>query len=468
LFTRVLSPIHESSQQQQQNNTPTCCVHRLLHYGALTILSVAIALLFIQTQAISLRLASQQQQIDSLGKQLSSSTEHIEHEVEAQRDLTVIHIAGTFTLLSCLITLFHMTAHLRKMNQPFVQRKILAILWMSPIYALASFLSLVLPHSADGYLMMLKDFYESYVIYQFISFLIAVVGRGDRDAVVRCLTSHIDHLDKPYRWLGCLFHPSPEESDEAMARAVLMECQVLGLQFVFLRPVIAMMEFVLDILSQEDSGVSDEDKGRFSFLYSPKFVLLMVQNISVFFAFSGLLKLYHALRDELAWCQPFNKFLTIKGVVFMTFWQGLAINIFFNLSKRDSSGVDDDVSTIPSANTVQHILICMEMLFFSIAHWCVFPAEEWEVGYKVQYYQGPGFAFRDFASDVSLIIDDGKRSIRARRESKQNGSVNSDAMTSSGLPLNGRESPSFGSLDDSSNQGREESDDHIYPTSCLN
>ena len=76
----------------------------------------------------------------------------------------VYQLAGTFTLLSCLISMWHMTAHLRKMNQPVIQRKILAILWMSPIYAVTSWFSLVF-HSAEGYLAIIKDGYEAYIIY---------------------------------------------------------------------------------------------------------------------------------------------------------------------------------------------------------------------------------------------------------------------------------------------------------------
>lgn len=94
--------------------------------------------------------------------------------------------------------MFHMTAHLRKMNQPIVQRKIMAILWMSPIYAVTSFMSLVLP-SGEPAFDIIKDFYESYVIYQFLSFLIAVLGRGDREEVVRRLAQHSDHLKAPYK-----------------------------------------------------------------------------------------------------------------------------------------------------------------------------------------------------------------------------------------------------------------------------
>jgi len=47
-----------------------------------------------------------------------------------ENSFMVFQLAGTLTLLSCLISMWHMTAHLRKMEEPFVQRKILAILWM--------------------------------------------------------------------------------------------------------------------------------------------------------------------------------------------------------------------------------------------------------------------------------------------------------------------------------------------------
>ena len=50
-----------------------------------------------------------------------------------ENSFMVFQLAGTFTLLSCLISMWHMTAHLRKLNQPMIQRKILAILWMSPV-----------------------------------------------------------------------------------------------------------------------------------------------------------------------------------------------------------------------------------------------------------------------------------------------------------------------------------------------
>ena len=67
-----------------------------------------------------------------------------------------------------------------------------------------------------------------------------------------------------------------------------------------------------------------------------QFYILLAQNLSVSCAFYGLVKFYHIVAEDLAWCSPWPKFLCIKGVVFMTFWQGLAISILSGGS--DSEG----------------------------------------------------------------------------------------------------------------------------------
>jgi len=137
------------------------------------------------------------------------------------------------------------------------------------------------------------------------------------------------------------------------------------------------------------------------------FIRPLVTNVSLFLAFTGQLKFYHVVQDDLFWCQPFSKFMAIKGIDFLTFWQGLLIAIFVNLRDgrctKDSevAATDDTTATgttdkgstrllgDDSRNTAheqaaetQNLLVCLEMLFFSIAHWCVFPSEEWEPGYQ--------------------------------------------------------------------------------------
>jgi Organic solute transporter Ostalpha len=305
-----------------------------------------------------------------------------------------------------------------------------------------------------------------------LSFLIAVLGRGDRQVAIQVLSRHADHLKQPARCLNSCYHPPPYVSDEAKAGAVVTECQILAMQFVFIRPLTSILAFVYNTIydSNRSSYASDQDFSDTAKAYfkSPPFFLAMITNVSVFLAFTGLLKFYHAVRDDLKWCQPFSKFMTIKGIVFLTFWQGLLISIVVSSLDRNqqydgnvksvqhtptsssSSGTTHSGSTngtsgmwgspshspashnsthdvrflyssptsssshvyttaFEEAAQIQNFLICLEMLFFSIAHYCVFPAEEWEPGYRPQSVAKPGIGLKDFVSDMSYIISSKRR-----------------------------------------------------------
>jgi hypothetical protein len=289
-----------------------------------------------------------------------------------------------------------------------------------------------------------KDFYEAYVVYTFLSFLVAVLGKGDRDAVVEILSKHVDHMKAPTRLLGSFYHPPPDTSDKAKANAVLLECQILCMQFVLIRPMTSIASFVsTTILEGQDSG--DDSDSKWAFFRSPYFYIAMVTNVTVFLAFRGLIKFYHIVRDELRWCQPFSKFMAIKGIVFLTFWQGLAISIFVNFNLNQDSGSNgnsgssanddtvsydsDDQTPLERAAEIQSILICMEMLLFSIAHWCVFPSEEWEPDYRPKQYASPGIGIKDFASDVSFIMSSKSDARAFRKASSSNPSSPTDEAT---------------------------------------
>jgi len=204
-----------------------------------------------------------------------------------------------------------------------------------------------------------------------------------------------------------------------MSNAVLLECQILTMQFVFFRPFTSILHFILSMLQVYNSDDQSEvHYGTLDHFFSAQFAIVMVENLSVFFAFAGMMKFYHAVRDEIQWCQPFSKFLSIKGVVFMTFWQGLLITIVTYLHPKTfvrSNGA----STGDPAEYIQNVLICLEMLLFSLAHFCVFPVEEWEEGYRPQTLAKPGLGFQDFVSDLNFVIDSTRASRATRKKYRE-------------------------------------------------
>jgi hypothetical protein len=342
-------------------------------------------------------------QVEKVKKDVEQYVLTTQDQFSMENSFMVYQLAGTFTLLSCLISMWHMTAHIRRMNQPDAQRRILSILWMSPIYAVTSWFSLVF-HSAEGYLAIIKDGYEAYIIYQFLGFCIAVLGKGDRDAVVDLLARHADHLTPPFRLFGIFevfgcCKPEPFENNRALASAILLQCQLFAMQFVFFRPLTTTAMVVLDKMQYYGAGDGPTD------YRAPQPYITIIQNLSIFIAFTGLLKFYHAVDKDLAWCRPFAKFLCIKGVVFMTFWQGLAISVLAQTTDMGGGGNKSDSEEW--AKSAQNFLICLEMLLFSIAHFYCFPTDEWEEGYRVKHSQGQfgdSIALGDFFSDLKLIL----------------------------------------------------------------
>ena len=212
--------------------------------------------------------------------------------------------------------MWHVTSHLRNFHNPVVQRKILAILWMAPIYSTSSWFSLVFV-SCEAYLSILKDCYEAYVVYVFLSFLISVLGNGDREAVVDLLAARADHLHAPWG-CGCFFRGA-RVSNRAKASAVLLQCQVseracdksirnvaaanssvtsssqvFALQFVLFKPLLAVANFCVNHLK-----LWGDPKRMAMDFRNPQVYVLICTNLSVSMAFFGLLKFYHMVQDDL-------------------------------------------------------------------------------------------------------------------------------------------------------------------------
>lgn len=503
-------PSSEASATIPSTSHASLCwkILRFCHTFALAILAGCVIFLFLQVQYLAFEVNSQHQQVLELETQLRNTTQYqiaaLTDKVDAEHSLTLYQMAGTFTLLTCLLTMFHMTSHLRNYHEPIVQRKILAILWMSPIYAVTSFLSLVVP-SADGYLAVIKDFYEAYAIYSFLAFLIAVLGRGDRSAAVDVLALHAHHLKAPTRCLNGCYHPPPDSSAHAKANAVLTECQILAMQFVFIRPLTSIASFASTLIRMEEDGARNMDTSAAEYFTSPAFLCAMITNISVFLAFTGLLKFYHAVREDLQWCQPFSKFMTIKSIVFLTFWQGLLISIVVSIQAEEQAGgsrtaptrflqqamdsaasgngtsfFGSGSSSLPNsvqpnnqsassssahsssssysspdeqAAQIQNFLICLEMLFFSIAHWCVFPVEEWEPDYRPRQYDKPGMGVKDFVKDLSQIISSRSEARAYRKQATALGSSGSVVVGRTMAGEDDMDEPEMQDLEDAAEGG---------------
>ena len=96
-------------------------------------------------------------------------------------------------------------------------------------------------------------------------------------------------------------------------------CKQATLQFCAVKPIMSFAILILQAFGKYHDGDWRADSG---YLY-----ITMIYNISVSLALYGLLLFYHATRDLLSPFDPVWKFLTVKSVIFLSFWQGVILAI---------------------------------------------------------------------------------------------------------------------------------------------
>lgn len=92
--------------------------------------------------------------------------------------------------------------------------------------------------------------------------------------------------------------------------------------------------------------------------------LQLLYNVCYAAALLGLIHFWSGTKDLLKPYQPVWKFLTVKAVVFSTFWQGVVISLVLRHEMED-------------ARLLQTWMLCAEMLPAACAMWYAFPATQY-------------------------------------------------------------------------------------------
>lgn len=253
------------------------------------------------------------------------------------------------TVGAIALATFHIYRHLLNYTEPTYQRYIVRIIFMVPVYALMSFLSLVLPDSSI-YFNSIREVYEAWVIYNFLSLCLAWVGGPG--AVVLSLSGRV--LKPSWYLMTCCLPPVPLDG------RFIRRCKQGCLQFVILKPILVAVTLVLYAKGKYKDGNFSPKQ---SYLY-----LTIIYTVSYTMALYALALFYVACKDLL---QPFNpvpKFIIIKSVVFLTYWQGVLV---FLAAK---TGL---IKNAEEAAEFQNFIICVEMLIAAVGHLYAFPYKEY-------------------------------------------------------------------------------------------
>ncbi|XP_076290396.1 transmembrane endosomal protein isoform X1 [Lasioglossum baleicum] len=273
-------------------------------------------------------------------------------------------IAGTSVWFALFITCQQIFQHLRWYTNPTEQRWIVRILFIVPIYATHSWVSLVFFNSESYYVYFftVRDCYEAFVIYNFLSLCYEYLGgEGNIMSEIR---------GKPIR-SNCLYGTCCLVG-KTYTIGFLRFCKQATLQFCLVKPVMAFVIIFLQAFGHYRDGDWSPDGG---YIY-----ITIIYNISVSLALYGLFLFYFATRDLLTPFEPVLKFCTVKSVIFLSFWQGVLLAILekANVISPITLGQSTSAGTVSAG--YQNFLICIEMLFAAIALRYAFPYQVYSAG----------------------------------------------------------------------------------------
>ncbi|KAK9819743.1 hypothetical protein WJX72_001824 [[Myrmecia] bisecta] len=259
-------------------------------------------------------------------------------------------ISGICAFTALFVAIFQIIGHLRNYTGPVFQRYIVRIIFMVPVYAVASWLSLMFDDKSI-YFDTVRDCYEAWVIYNFLSLCLAFVGGPG--AVEVKMSGYT--LMPSCKYATCCLPPLPVNG------RFVRHCKQGTLQFVLLKPILAIITLVLYSQNLYNEGNWSPAQG---YLW-----LQIIYNLTYTTALYALLLFYMGAHDLLAPFNPLLKFVLVKSVIFLTFWQGLGVAMLVGANVIHSA---DD------GKNLQNFIICVEMLPASIFMIWAFPYSEYK------------------------------------------------------------------------------------------
>ncbi|GMK56614.1 hypothetical protein CspeluHIS016_0304540 [Cutaneotrichosporon spelunceum] len=306
----------------------------------------------------------------------------------------LLTVCGACTFFATALSIWSIVLQLKNYRMPALQRCVVRIMVMVPLYALSSLIALYSLNAAF-FIDAIRDLYEGFVIYTFLQLLITYLG-GERDLLLRLN----GRPPIPHTFPVNLFFRPMDPSDPW----TLLNLKRGVLQYVQIKPLLVIATAVC-----KWTGTWKE--GQF-ILTSGYTYVTIVYNISICLSLYCLAMFWVAVNKDLKPFRPVPKFLCVKGILFFSFWQGVAIGTLVSAGIIKSVGPYTDPEHMVLA--LVDSMICIEMPFFAIAHQYAFRASDYIDSSVTHVARLPFiYAARD-AFGVKDVWEDIKDTFRAR------------------------------------------------------
>ncbi|KAH9887842.1 DUF300-domain-containing protein [Xylariomycetidae sp. FL2044] len=289
-------------------------------------------------------------------------------------------IGGGCACIAYIVSFYLMWQHALNYTKPREQRHIIRILFMVPIYATSAFLCIWYYWHAV-YFQVISDCYEAFAIASFFALMCHYIAPDLHDQKEYFREMHpIKAWVWPLNWFAkcCGGDRGPWRTPKS--GLTWFNIIWIGIyHYCFIRVAMTITAVVTQYF---DRYCESSNSPVFAHIW-----VIAIECLAVTIAMYCLIQFYVQLKEPLAEHSPFMKVLAIKLVIFLSFWQTIAISVGTStLHIVNPSAVlayPDLKVGIPS------LLLCVEMALFAILHLWAFPYSPYVPSAKTTYYPVP-------------------------------------------------------------------------------
>ncbi|KAF8533726.1 organic solute transporter Ostalpha-domain-containing protein, partial [Trichophaea hybrida] len=276
------------------------------------------------------------------------------------------------TLISSIVSFYLIYKHATTFTNLNEQRNIIRILLMVPVYSVTTMFSYVWYWHAV-YWEFARDCYEAFAIAAFFSLMCHYIAPELREQKEFFAAMDV----RPWPWPATSFNKCTH-GKWRKPRSGLTWFNIVWVsifQYCFVR-----IATTIIATTTQYTGHFCEDSLHPAFAH---FWVMLFNCLSVTVAMYMLITFYLNTRDQLAPKKPLIKMLCIKLVVFFCFWQMIILDFLgsAHIIKPTNKISPGDISVGFNA-----LLVCFEMVIFSIMHLFAFP---WNVYQSSSLGPGP-------------------------------------------------------------------------------
>jgi hypothetical protein len=304
------------------------------------------------------------------------------YESDFEWHLFAWYTAAVGAVISILLSIRQINEHLKLKYRDKIRKHIIRILMMVPLYSLESWLGLRFVDERE-YFEAARDMYESFVIYSFFKFLVTYLGGEEviveslnlgiegkewHDKKKQIASPSLSPMDSKEREMAEKEKEKKKEEDEKHdkdhkkendstlvvphkhvtpfccvpkwdnGQTFFSQCKWGVLSYVYVKFGFAVLQFCLLPFDAWMDGI-------FKY-YSPYAWSSLFNNCTQIWALYCLALFYLSNKNRLKGIKPVPKFLSIKAIVFFTYWQSVVIAVgeYFGYVKANGEYTQTDVA----------------------------------------------------------------------------------------------------------------------------